>query len=124
MLLPAARVAFEAEVRQKSCLRMAKLRLALKIYQKENGKFPKSLAVLSPSILNSIPKAPSRDESFVYRIEDGELRLYSLGYDGVDQDGQGVFTDARYGTADDFEFMLELAMTWDEYLAERKIGKR
>jgi hypothetical protein len=65
--------------------------IALKRYQLKNGKWPESLAELTPAFLPSIPLDPVDGKPLRYRRnEDGTYVLYSIGGDGVDDGGDAT----------------------------------
>ena len=65
------------------------LAAALKLYKKENGKYPENLSELAPRYLKEIPKDPySADGQFVYKKDGENVQLYTIGPDMKDGGGK------------------------------------
>jgi hypothetical protein len=64
--------------------------LALELYHRENGKWPKSLAVLSPRWLPAIPADPITGQPLRYKVVKDRPIVYSVGIDGDDDGGRWV----------------------------------
>ncbi len=62
--------------------------LACKIYKAKNGRYPANLEALVPGILPEVPIDPFTGKSLVYKIENGELLIYSLGSNQKDDGGR------------------------------------
>lgn len=71
-----------------SCkVRISRLGIALELYQRENGRYPKSLSDLS-GLDDEVVIDPFSDQPFQYRLKaDGTPLLWSIGANGVDEDG-------------------------------------
>lgn len=66
----------------------ARVAIALRLHELERGEVPESLDALVPDYLDAIPTDEFSPEGrFRYRTERGGCVLYSVGYDGVDQNG-------------------------------------
>ncbi|MEZ0373901.1 MAG: hypothetical protein ACAI44_32720 [Candidatus Sericytochromatia bacterium] len=66
--------------------------LALQAYYRDQGHYPPALQALVPALLPQLPLDPFTGKAFVYkRLNDKDFRLYSIGGDGVDNGGQGVY---------------------------------
>jgi hypothetical protein len=62
--------------------------IALKRYEIRQGEYPADLSALSPAFIAQIPRDPIDGEALRYRRNtDGTFLLYSIGEDGVDNDG-------------------------------------
>lgn len=61
--------------------------VALEQYQRANGAYPATLDLLVPSQLATLPLDPMNGVAYGYRVEGAAYRLYSLGEDGQDQNG-------------------------------------
>jgi hypothetical protein len=62
--------------------------LACKIYKKKTGRYPENLEALVPGLLPEIPIDPFTGKPLVYKIENGELLIYSLGSNQKDDGGR------------------------------------
>jgi hypothetical protein len=69
-------------------IRMLLCALALRCYRLEHGELPAALADLAPEYLPEVPVDPFSDGPFVYRRQDGQYVLYSVGPDGHDDGGK------------------------------------
>jgi len=68
------------------------LMLAIEVYRAEHGQYPVALEILVPESLREIPRDPFSAHGFIYRItisadETQNYLLYSVGADGVDNNG-------------------------------------
>ncbi len=68
--------------------RLLSLDLALRTYRADHGEWPVELSELVPDYLGAIPHDPMSSQPFVYRPEEPEFVLYSLGFDGEDDGGR------------------------------------
>lgn len=65
---------------------------ALLAYHREKGSYPASLQALVPTWLPELPQDPFTGKPFVYRqLGPHNFVLYSVGSDGHDQGGKGVY---------------------------------
>jgi hypothetical protein len=71
-------------------LRLLTAELALRCYQSEQWLAPTNLAQLVPIYLQRVPADPFTGRPMVYRPEGPKWLLYSVGEDGVDNDGDPV----------------------------------
>lgn len=80
--------------------------LALHVHYAKHGEWPKSLKAIDKKLglkdLKKIIVDPYSDEPFVYKLEDGNPLLYSVGVDGKDDGGvyHSRFGDGATGPAD------------------------
>jgi hypothetical protein len=65
--------------------------LACKIYRNKTGHYPENLEALVPDILTEVPIDPFTGKPLVYKIENGELLIYSLGSNEKDDGGRGTY---------------------------------
>lgn len=89
--------------------------LALEQYRAETGQYPGSLQNLTPSILEVIPLDPFSVDGFVYRkISDKRLGkgyvLYSIGVDGVDNNGATDSSEPKLALSDYDGFGLDFVL--------------
>ena len=71
-------------------LRLLMAELALRCYASEQGLAPTNLTQLVPHYLQRVPADPFTGRPMVYRREGPKWQLYSVGEDGVDNDGEPV----------------------------------
>ncbi len=105
MLIPALGRAIDARDAIDCELAGTIIMLALQQYQAETGRYPDSLDELTPSILEVIPADPFSVKGFVYRTlaDDSAGKgyvLYSIGVDGVDNDGASDSIEPRNALSD------------------------
>ena len=77
-----------------------RLGLALEIYRARFGSYPNSLNALVPDILVKLPLDPFTGNSFLYRISEAELAVYSVGENGIDDGGEVWQTRLNPGADD------------------------
>ncbi len=91
--------------------RMAALAVAIRLYVEDHGERPPELTLLVPRYLPELPRDPfsPAERSFVYLPEADRPCLYSVGLDGVDNQGQVVIpTDGPFdGEGSDIPLYLE-----------------
>ncbi|MBI2929973.1 MAG: hypothetical protein HYY24_30310 [Verrucomicrobia bacterium] len=75
-------------------LRLLTCAVALRWYQLESGAYPTQLAELVPRYLPELPRDPFSAGSFVYRRTGDGFRLYSVGPNGKDEQGNSAGTAA------------------------------
>lgn len=68
--------------------RGARIALALELYRREHEAYPAGLDALTPGYLPQVPADPFTGHPFIYRVEDGDYWLYSLGENARDDDGR------------------------------------
>ncbi len=78
-------VADQAESR--ASLRTAQLGLVLDAYRARFGSYPDSVEPLVLDILPELPVDPFSGKDLLYRLSEGEVLVYSVGENGVDDDG-------------------------------------
>ncbi len=79
--------------------RMLRIALAAAAYRTEYGVYPESLDAVS-DYLPAIPVDPHSEKSFLYRLEGDGFVLYSVGANGLDEEGRNE-TGAAETQADD-----------------------
>jgi hypothetical protein len=67
--------------------RLLMLDLALRSWMDTSGKFPHSIAALTPEPLSAVPLDPFTNHDFIYRLKGNSFTLYSTGPDRVDSGG-------------------------------------
>jgi hypothetical protein len=88
LLLPALDRVSEAERRRHAFVRCMAVALAVERYRREHGDWPKSLAQLTPELIQEVPADPFDGRPLRYRqVEDGVV-VYSVGPDGRDNGGR------------------------------------
>ncbi len=88
LLVPSVTVAHQAEDRSRQMENNLIVALALAAHRAEKGRYPKTLAELTPALLKSIPDDVFTDKPPVYKLEGDGYLLYSVGPDGEDDGGQ------------------------------------
>jgi hypothetical protein len=80
-------------------LRLLRLELALQEYRQRHGRFPPTLAQLSPEVMEAMPLDPFTEKPLVYRPRGRGYVLYSVGPDGVDNGGTPISPGSMGPTA-------------------------
>jgi len=70
--------------------RLLAIELALRGYESEHGRAPKALEQLVPNYIQRVPTDPFGDRPMVYRPQETNWLVYSVGEDGVDDGGKPV----------------------------------
>jgi type II secretory pathway pseudopilin PulG len=68
---------------------------ALVAYQRDNGRYPATLEELAPKYLDHIPDDLFSGKPLIYRPNDNGYLLYSVGVNGINEDGNGYDDDPR-----------------------------
>ena len=79
---------FLKEASLEAMMLTAKAGLACKIFKAKTGRYPENLGALIPEILPEVPIDPFTGKPLVYKIENGELLIYSLGSNQKDDGGR------------------------------------
>jgi hypothetical protein len=88
LLMPAGIKVNNAFVRYRASLRCALVMVALEKYRQANGRWPKSLAELTPAFIPAVPMDPFDFQPLRYkRLADGVV-VYSIGEDRIDNGGK------------------------------------
>jgi hypothetical protein len=69
------------------------LAFALAQYHRDHGHYPKTLHALVPKHLKEIPDDVFSGKALIYRPNEKGYLLYSVGYNGKDDDGRGQEDD-------------------------------
>jgi hypothetical protein len=88
VLFPEFHSVFLKEASLEAMMLATRAGLACKIYKGRTGNYPASLEALVPDILPEVPTDPFTGKPFVFRIQDGELLIYSLGSNQKDDGGR------------------------------------
>lgn len=94
-LVPALRSAAEADDRTAQAARHRELFLALALCRAERGRYPATLAELSPEFLPAVPDDLFADRPLTYRAEGEGYLLYSVGPNGKDEAGRWYDDEPR-----------------------------
>lgn len=86
-LLPGAKAVPQAEDDVVARRELIRLGFAVELYRREQGTLPKSLAVLAPHYVKQISSDPHSGRGLKYVVEDGECLIYSVGRNGLDEQG-------------------------------------
>lgn len=87
--------------RQQAMRRLLATRLALRAYTQREKHPPASLAALVPKYLPALPQDPFASAPLIYRVERGEVVLYSRGPDGDDDGGRDLGSRLQAGSNGD-----------------------
>ncbi|MCJ7612880.1 MAG: hypothetical protein MUP19_11515 [Candidatus Aminicenantes bacterium] len=87
-LLPDLHTVFYKEAMLEAIMLATRTGLGCRIYKKQTGHYPENLAALVPGILKEEPIDPFTGKPLVYRIQNGELLIYSLGSNLKDDGGR------------------------------------
>lgn len=90
-LFPNLDAAFMKEGTLESMMLTARAGLACKIFNKEHGRYPSSLGELVPGLLDKVPIDPFTGKPLVYKVQNNEVLIYSLGSNQKDDGGRGTY---------------------------------
>ncbi|QDV76042.1 hypothetical protein Spa11_42660 [Botrimarina mediterranea] len=88
---------FAIEDRNRIDRALTRTTIALAIYRAEHGEYPESLDDLAPDVLPTAPVDPVYGDPLSYRRTDGGFLVYSLGFNGVDDNGSNDGESLGYG---------------------------
>jgi hypothetical protein len=97
ILLPFPESLLNTKAQYEAFLQVTRVGLALKRFKIANGAYPDTLAYLTPSFLDRLPKDPCSGNSLLYRKEVNGFILYSVG--GDLQDNQGMQINLKFPSA-------------------------
>src|SRR5690606_36378322 len=86
LYLPAITAAYRAEDRSNALAELRLVAAALAVYRLDNGAYPESLDPLVPGLLDQAP-VDVYGNQLAYRRTDNGYLLYSLGPNGIDDQG-------------------------------------
>ncbi|MCK4252702.1 EI24 domain-containing protein [candidate division WOR-3 bacterium] len=92
MLLPALERANESAVRSEAEANLTITILAIELYKREKGQYPKNIDGLVPEYLQVIPEDPFTTKSLIYKKDNDKYILYSCGVDMDDDGGKTIYT--------------------------------
>ncbi|MBI3410656.1 MAG: hypothetical protein HY040_20155 [Planctomycetes bacterium] len=84
LLIPAAKVLYKSVDRREQVSRNLEVAFALALYQREQGRYPKTLDELTPKYLPKIPQDLFTGKALDYRTQDNGYVLSSAGPNGDD----------------------------------------
>lgn len=90
-LSPQLGVLFMKEATLEAMMLTTQAGLASKIYKNKTGRYPENLGALVPEILPEVPIDPFTGKPLVYKTENGELLIYSLGSNQKDDGGRSTY---------------------------------
>jgi hypothetical protein len=102
LVLPTLPSTDQIESRSVQQMRNVNVALALAAFRADEGRYPDKLAELVPKHLAEVPDDLFADAPPVYRRAEGGYLLYSIGPDGVDDQGRNQYEDSQrdYGRDD------------------------
>ena len=81
----------EEETKAEARIALAQLAFALTLYKAEHGTYPEALDVVAPDFLDQVPLDPFTARPLKYAQDDEGFFLYSVGLNGVDDEGLTEF---------------------------------
>lgn len=97
LMTPALNSAARKFVFAQSSLDLARVGGALERYRLAHGQYPESLDALSPQFIEKIPHDIINGQPLHYRHpDDGKFLLYSVGWNGTDDNGRAEFKSSGY----------------------------
>jgi hypothetical protein len=87
LLMPAVSAVVPAEHRVQTVREMTELAVALELYRQDERSYPEELAKLVPKYHAKIPTDRFADAPLHYRRDGERYLLYSVGHNGLDDDG-------------------------------------
>jgi len=87
-LVPELESFFMKEATLEAMMLSTRAGLSCKIFRNKTGRHPENLEALVPDILPEVPTDPFTGKPLVYKIENGELLIYSLGSNQKDDGGR------------------------------------
>jgi hypothetical protein len=90
-LLPQLGSLFMKEATLEAMMLATRSGLACKIYKNHTGHYPENLEALVPDILPEVPIDPFTGKALIYKIQNGELLIYSLGSNQKDDGGRSTY---------------------------------
>lgn len=95
MMLPHVTGVLDAEIRTVLHEEVTLAAIAITRYRKDHDEFPENLGALVPRYVNAVPVDPLNESPLKYdRTDDGYL-VYSIGLDGIDNNGRREDETAR-----------------------------
>lgn len=95
--IPNFHKALQTTTKNQTAVNQARIACALERYRQSHGRYPDSLAVLSPQFASAIPNDLIGNQPLKYRRENnGNFSLYSVGWNETD-DGGVTATDSEKG---------------------------
>ncbi len=95
LLAPAVQKMGDSVDRAEQTARHGVLAFALAAYHADQGKYPASLADLSPKYLKQVPDDLFSGKPLIYTPADGGFLLYSVGVNGADDGGRSFGDDPK-----------------------------
>ena len=102
MLMPALSAATTAEQRIQICDDLSYFTFSIAAFKAETGSYPNSLEELSDKIEGDYPIDRFSNEDFLYRRNGDGFIVYSVGPNGNDDNGDGVFNEKYSNNTDDY----------------------
>ena len=81
----------QGETSTEARLAVAQVAFALKLHKAEHGTYPEALDALAPEFLGQVPLDPFTGGPLTYVRDDGGFFVYSVGLNGVDDEGLTEF---------------------------------
>jgi hypothetical protein len=107
ILLPSIPRALEADVRNRTYLRVVIVALAAARYEVDKGEYPENADVLVPDYLDAVPLDPCGGGLIRYRRLDQGFVAYSLALNNTDDGGEESDEDQHFWREGDLTFTVE-----------------
>jgi len=99
ILVPSLAGAVRRFAYAQTSVNLACIACALEQYRLTNGQFPETLDALTPKFLEKLPHDLITGQPLKYRrTDDGQFILYSVGWNGTDDDGKVGLTKSGHNT--------------------------
>jgi hypothetical protein len=95
LMMPAYDKVRSAADRREQSERNLYVAFALAAYQRDHERYPAKLDELAPSYLEKVPDDLFSGKPLIYRPDEKGYLLYSVGVNGIDEDGRGPDDDPR-----------------------------
>lgn len=102
LLMPALSAVTAAEHRVQISDDLSYFVLSIAAFKDEVGRYPNSLRELSEKIAGDYPIDRYSNKDFLYRSNGDGFIVYSVGKNGSDNNGDGIFNEKHSDTKDDF----------------------
>jgi len=95
LFLPAAQKVHDAQDRSEQTQRNLQVAFALAAYRADTGRYPAKLDELTPKYLPKVPGDLFSGGPLIYRPDADSYLLYSVGVNGIDEDGRWTDDDPK-----------------------------
>ena len=100
---PALEATQDAINRRDAAMRMLITEFAIRLFRTDHQRLPATLDELVPDYLTAVPLDPFNGKALRYKVSETGFDVYSVGLDGIDDDGQFGDMSAIYTAGYDFD---------------------